>query len=414
MPKAGEKIVPYLKKILKWIIISGVVGVVTGLFGSFFCMLINRSTELFLQQDWMIWLLPLAGLAIALLYKLAKKENVEGTDRVINIEKGPAHKIVMTPLISISTILTRLFGGSVGTEGAAIQLGGSLASNIGRIFRLDDTDRKIIIMCGISAGFASVVGTPVTAVALAIELAGVGVVFYSALLPCAVSAAVGISMTKLFGLEFERYTILDIPDMTAVSALQVAAVSAMCAVVAIFFCVALQKTVSLYKRFIPNHFIKALAGGTAIAVLSVLASTDIYSGDGMRMIHQSFSEISQPQDFALKTVFTALAIGAGFKGGEIVPSWAVGASFGNFAGRLMGLSPSFGAGIGLVAVFCGMVNCPLTAFILGIELFGGQGLLYFIIACALSYVLSGYYGLYPSQKIWFSKVRAEFINKNTE
>ncbi|WP_066684025.1 chloride channel protein [Christensenella intestinihominis] len=415
MHKFWSKATPYLKSFLRWVLCSVAVGAAAGTIGSVFCILINQSSQFFTEHNWLVWLLPVGGICIVLLYRWCKKSHDNGTDTVIfSVRRTDRIPSVMVPLIFISTLLTRAFGGSVGTEGAAIQLGGGLASTLGRLFRMTAKEKKIMIMCGISAGFAAVVGTPVTAIVLALELAGIGVVFYSALLPCALSSVTGFLIASAFRIDFPRYMLEGIPALGPISIIQVVILAALCGLVSILFCVALRKSKQFYEHVFPGKMPRIIAGGLIIVGLTYLAGNNLYNGDSIGLIGAAVNGTSAPQDFLWKIVFTALTIGAGYKGGEIVPTFVIGATFGGFAGNLLGLSPSMGAGIGLVSVFCGAVNCPLTAFVLGLEVFGSGAGLFFLLACAVSYVFSGYYGIYPSQKIWFDKLRAVFVGRNAE
>lgn len=415
MRKFWNNITPYLKSFLKWVICSVAVGAVAGTVGSVFCLLINQSSRFFLEHNWMIWLLPVGGVCIVLLYRKCKKSHDNGTDTVIfSVRRTDRIPTVMVPLIFASTLITRAFGGSVGTEGAAIQLGGGLASSLGRLFHMDVKEKRIMIMCGISAGFAAVVGTPVTAIVLALELVGIGVVYYSAILPCALSSVVGFMIASAFHIDFPRYTLKGVPELGPISIIQVVVLAALCGLVSILFCIALRKTKQFYEHAFPRKIPRVIAGGLIIVGLTYLVGSNLYNGDSIGLIGAAVNGTSAPQDFLWKIAFTSLTVSAGFKGGEIVPTFVVGATFGSFVGNLLGLSPSVGAGIGLVAVFCGAVNCPLTAFVLGLEVFGSGAGLFFLLACAVSYVFSGYYGLYPSQKIWFDKLQAAFVDKNAE
>ena len=405
----------YVKTFLKWVLYAGVIGIAVGILGSLFAMLINTSSGFFLEHNWIIWLLPAGGVLITLLYRWSKKSHDNGTDTVIqsvrNSDRIPA---VMVPLIFISTLITRLFGGSVGAEGAAIQLGGGLSSSIGKWLHMNDQEEKIVIMCGISAGFSAVVGTPMTSIILAIELAGVGVMFYSAILPCTLSSIIAFGIAQMFHVDFPQYQVTGLPALDVVSCVQVILLAAMGGLVSILLCASLRTSKMLYQKAFPNKAIRAAAGGFIIVGLTYLVGSNLYNGDSLPLIGTAVANAAGGQEFLLKILFTVVTIGAGFKGGEIVPTLVIGATFGSFAGELMGLSPSFGAAIGLVSVFCGAINSPMTAFVIGIELFGANGALFYLIACALGYVCSGYFGLYPSQKIWFDKLSHKFIKKNAE
>ena len=193
----------------------------------------------------------------------------------------------------------------------------------------------------------------------------------------------------------------------------VAVLAVGCALVSILFCRGLHITEHLAARVLKDPFLRAAAGGCVIVAATLLLGTTDYNGAGMDVVARALSGQADPWAWLLKLAFTAVTIGCGFKGGEVVPSFFVGATFGCVLGGLLGLPPAFAAAIGLVSVFCGAVNCPIASVILSIELFGSGGLVYFAAACALSYLLSGYCGLYSSQTILYSKLKAEFINVHT-
>ncbi len=399
---------------LRWIVIAAVVGLVVGLVGVFFHLSVEKATELRTEFPWLIWLLPFGGVGIVWIYKRAGMENDRGTNLVLDaVRSNDPLTIKTAPLIFISTVITHLFGGSSGREGAALQIGGSIASYIGTHIRLDEKEQRIITMCGMSAGFAALFGTPIAAVVFAMEVVSVGVIYHSAGVPCVISAAVGAYVASLFGIEATAFTLVgEIPAVSIIMMAKTAVFGVLCALVSMLFCLILKKVHHLYDK-IPNRMAAAFIGGVIVVALTYVFGTRDYNGAGMDVINRAVAGEARPEAFLLKMIFTAFTLGAGFKGGEIVPTLFVGATFGNIAGNLLGIGPSLGAGLGMAALFCGVTNCPITSVFLSIELFGPEGLLYYVIACAVSYRLSGYYGLYSAQKIVYSKQGFEFINKKT-
>jgi H+/Cl- antiporter ClcA len=406
-----KSIYVYLYTFLKWTVISAFVGLAGGLVGVFFHKSVETATHLREQNGWLLWLLPVGGLLIVLLYRLSKVNKNIGTNEIISSirsdEKVPA---VLAPLIFVSTTITHLFGGSAGREGAALQIGGTIGYHSGRLFRLDEKDMHLIVLCGMSAVFAALFGTPLTATIFAMEVVSVGVIYYSGLVPCLFSSLVAYELSLLLGAEPVRFTLQIVPDASAVTILRIIALAALCAAVSIFFCISLHKTHSLLEKLIKNDYIRILAGGAAIIALTLFLGTRDYNGAGMDIITRAVGGEARPEAFVLKIIFTAITIGAGFKGGEIVPTFFIGATFGCAAGSLLGLDAGFSAAIGITALFCGVVNCPVSSIFLSIELFGANGVILFAIACAVTNMLSGNYGLYKSQKIMYSKLRAEYIN----
>lgn len=400
---------------LKWTACACVVGTVMGLLGTLFHLCMEFANHTRTEYDWLLWLLPVGGAAIALLYRVSGMEQDQGTNLVITSVRSTEQISIKTaPLIFVSTFLTHLLGGSSGREGAALQLGGSVASQIGRWLRLDDKDERIIIMCGMSSGFAALFGAPLAAAIFSMEVISVGVMYYAAIVPCVLAAVIGFSIAHAFGIAPTAFSITGIPEVGVASIAQVVVLAALCAGISVVFCKFMHWTGGVYRRLIPNSIWRAVIGGALVVALSYLFCTRDYNGAGMHIIHNAMAGTARPEAFVLKMLFTAITLGAGFKGGEIVPTFFVGATFGCVVGGLLGLHPSFGAAIGLISLFCGVVNCPLTSLVLSVEIFGAEGLLLFGIATAVSYMLSGYYGLYSGQKIMYSKLKPEFINKNSK
>lgn len=397
-----------------WVIFGSVIGVVVGIVGVLFHFGIEYATEFRVANPGILWLLPFGGLLIVLLYRLEGIKKDRGTNFIlVAVRSNEKVSVKMAPLIFISAIITHLLGGSSGREGAALQLGGSISAKLGRLVKLDEKDERVITMCGMSAAFAALFGTPITSVLFSMEVITVGVMHYSAIVPCIVSALIGAGIAACFGISPTAFVLKGVPmGITMSDAGSVVLLAISCAVLSMVFC-AIMKTISAaYKKYIPNPYVRAFAGGCIVIALTYLVGVRDYNGAGMDIITRAIEGEAKPEAFFLKILFTAFTLGAGFKGGEIVPAFFVGATFGNVMGHIVGLDPSFAAGIGLAAIFCGVTNCPLTALMLSVELFGIQGLGYYALACAISYMLSGYYGLYSEQKIMYSKFRPEFINKN--
>ena len=372
----------------KWALYAIGVGILVGAVGAAFHIGIDWAAGLRAQCPRIVWLLPVGGVAIVLLYRACGMEKDRGTNLVLAaVREAEPIRLRTAPLIFLSTIITHLVGGSAGREGAALQLGGSLAACIGRKIRLDAKDGRVMVMCGMSAAFSALFGTPITAAVFSMEVVSVGVMYYAAIVPCLISAQVGLLIARCFGLHLEGgYLVPQAAVLSPWSMLQAAALGALCALVSIVFCVVMHRTPKLYGRCLPSTLLRAAVGGGQ----------------------------ARPEAFLLKILFTAVTLGAGFKGGEIVPVFFTGATFGCVAAPFLGLPASFGAALGMTAVFCGVTNCPMTSLFLAYELFGGQGLPLFALSCAVAYMLSGYYGLYSEQKIVYSKFRPEFIDKKAE
>ena len=404
-----------IRYFLQWTFISGMSGVTIGLAGTLCGLGIQKATAFWKSHSWTLYLLPLVGLLIVWLYRFAHEEKNRGTDMVLDSISSTEEVTPATaPLIFISTLLSHLATASVGREGAALQLGGSLGNLIGKAFRLDEKDRKIAIMCGMSAGFSAIFGTPLAAAVFAMEVISIGVMYYAALVPCVFSAFVGVSVAKFLGLAPEHYEIGLVPEFGASSALLTVLIGILCACVGIFLCVSLHQCGHAYRKVFPNPYIRVLAGSAIFIVLTLLFPARLYNGSGAQIIEMVFEGEKIPvYAFLMKILFTGVALGAGFKGGEIVPTLTVGAAFGYLMSLVTGLPAGLCASVGMACLFVSVTNCPVSTMFMAFELFGFAAMPYYAIAVAVCFTLSGYYGLYHSQKFVYSKIRTEFINRKS-
>lgn len=403
----------YVQALVKWLALAAVTGCCCGVVGALFHIGVHEATQLRSDHPWLLWCLPLAGIVIVAFYKLTGTEG-QGTNDIIDaVHLGKGLRIWLLPAIFFSTVLTHLCGGSAGREGAALQMGGTIGYHTGRLFRMDDRDMRTATMTGMAAFFAALFGTPLTATIFAIVVISIGVMYHAALIPCLTASLVAYWISLAMGVEPTRF-LVEAPALEAGTLLRVAVLGAGCALVSVLFCGAVHGAEHQLKRRVPNPWLRAVIGGCAVIVLTLLCGSTDYNGAGMEIITAAVEEgTARPAAFLLKILFTAVTLGAGFKGGEVVPSFFVGATFGCVAGPLLGLPAGFSAAVGLVAVFCGAVNCPMASIFLSVELFGDGGLLYFALACGVSYMLSGYNGLYSSQTILYSKLKAKYINVHT-
>ena len=396
----------------KWLAVGGLIGGVGGVIGSAFHIGVDYATRIRTAHPWILYLLPLLGLVIAGLYRLAKVEGKDTNAVIESVHFGKNVPVLLVPVIFLSTVLTHLGGGSAGREGAALQIGGGIGFETGRLLHLGQKDLPLATLCGMSAVFSALFGTPLTATVFAMEVISVGVFYYAGLLPCLTAALVGYGVSLAMSVPPTRFTVAA-PGLNAWTMVLVILLAIGCGVVSILFCRGLQGSGRLAAKLLPNPFVRVFVGGLLVIALTLLVGSTDYNGAGMSVVEQAVGGQVSGWAWILKLLFTAVTIGFGFKGGEVVPSFFVGAAFGCLLGGFLGLPAGFGAAIGLVAVFCGAVNCPIASVLLSVEIFGIGGLLYFAMACAISYLLSGYCGLYSSQTILYSKLRAEFINIHT-
>ena len=401
----------YAVTLLKWMVLGGVIGLVGGIIGSLFHIGVDTATQARLAHPWVLYLMPVGGLAIVGLYRLTKTEGKGTNDIIASVHFGEQVPGLLVPVIFVSTVITNLCGGSAGREGAALQIGGGIGYQAGRLLRLGEKDLPLATLCGMSGVFAALFGTPLTATVFALEVISVGVLYYAGLVPCLTAALTGYLVSVLMGVPPTRFTVT-VPGLEVRTMLLVMVLALLCAVVSILFCRGLHGVEHLLKRTLKNPYLRVAVGAAVLIGLTLLTNGD-YNGAGMEVIGRAIAGQADPWAWVWKLLFTAITIGCGFRGGEVVPSFFVGAAFGCVAAGWLGLPAGFGAAMGLVSVFCGAVNCPLASIILSVELFGSGDLLYFAMACSISYLISGYCGLYSSQTILYSKLRAEFINVRT-
>lgn len=397
--------------LLRWMGFAIYTGVILGVIGAIFSNCLRKSIAMRIDSPHLIFLLPIGGVVIVALYKLLNYSKDGGTDLVLeSVQSGKEIPLKVTPLIFAGTILTQAFGGSAGREGAALQLGGSVGNQIGKLFNIDKADKKVFVMCGMSAAFSALFGTPIASAIFSMEVVNIGIMQYSALVPCVISSLVASAVAVRLGAVPEHFTVTNILDFSFVTASKTILLACFCAGVSVIFCILLKSVRKFMSSFLPNQFGRVFVGATIIIILTVFLDTWDYSGTGMELIEKAIRGESHSSDFIWKMIFTAITLASGFKGGEIVPSFCIGATFGCFFGYLFGMSPSLCASIGMVSLFCGVTNCPISSLIIAIELFGMDAIHYYMLAIAISYMLSGYYGLYHSQKFTLSKYHIKEID----
>ena len=374
----------------RWCLFAVIIGVVVGAVGAAFEHALEWATETRQEQSWTLYFLPLVGVFIAFWYSKMDMPLERGTNFI-------------------------LCGGSAGREGAALQLGGAISGNIGHLMHLDDKDSRTITMCGMAACFSALFGTPLAASVFAMEVISVGVMYYAALFPSILASVIAHQVALQLGGGTTAFTLSGVPENTDVLLIvKLVAFGVVCAGLSALVCVIFHKIGHLFKHFLPNQYACIAVGGAVVVLISLLLGTRDYNGAGMQVIERAIAGHAAYEAFFLKLVLTAITIGVGYKGGEIVPVLFIGATFGAAYGGFFGLAPSFAAGLGMTAVFCGVTNSPLTSILLAYELFGGQSLALFALVIAISYMLSGYYGLYSEQKIIYSKLQPRYIDRKTK
>lgn len=392
--------------LLKWILLGTLVGLVVGIVASTFGHVLGFVNGLRGEYPMIRLGLPFGGLVIVFLYRFFKNHSDKGTNTVIaSLRSETQIPGRMAPLIFAGTTITHLFGGSAGREGAALQIGGSIANKMGSLMNLEHHDRRTIIMCGMSAGFSALFGTPMAAAVFSMEVVRVGVMQYSGFVPCVVSSMVAHFVAQFMKVPPEVFHLHEIPAITLIGFGQILLFGCVTALVSVLFCVVLHEAEHLYEHTFKNPYIRIAAAGVLVLGLSFVPGFDIYLGSGMGTIEEIFHHGESVPWFAflLKMLFTAMTLGAGFKGGEIVPSFTIGAAFGFVSAGLFGLSVELAAACGMIGVFCGVTNSPITSLLIAFELFGYEAMPWFLTTVAITYMLSGYHSLYREQRFAESK-----------
>jgi H+/Cl- antiporter ClcA len=392
--------------LLKWIVLGGGVGLLTGTASAFFLKSLDFVTDLRLAHPWLLLLLPLGGALVSFMYFKYGGSSAKGNNLILEqIQAGNEPiPLRMAPLVLFGTLITHLFGGSAGREGTAVQMGGSLADWFGKVLKVGPADRRILLICGISGGFGSIFGTPLAGTVFGLEVLAIGLISHEALIPAFIASFAGnLTATSIWGVTHLHYPIGDIPSLSFIVILKVVFASILFGLTSILFSELTHALKKGYTRLFTNPVIKSAAGGVVIIALVYVLGTRDYLGLGIPLIQDSFSGDVAPFAFLGKLVFTSLTLGAGFQGGEVTPLFAIGATLGHTLAGFLHLYAPFLAGLGFVAVFCGATNTPIACFLMGIELFGAEGAVYLFIACLVSYLFSGHTGIYTSQQIGTSK-----------
>ena len=386
------------------------IGIICGAVGAVFSISISKVTVLRISYPYLLYMLPLAGITIVFIYK---KFNVSGlgTDEVIvAAREGSNMQFLQVPAIFIGTILTHLCGGSAGREGAALQIGGGIANKLSRTLKLNQNDTKILTRVGMAACFSALFGTPVAATAFGTMVVNVGTIPYSAIFPGLLASIISADLAAFLGASPERFHVAA-PVFSHVMLLKVAVLSVLCAVVSVLFINILHFVGELYKKYFNNAYYKVIFGGFLIIILTIILQTGDYNGAGVNVIERTIEHgQAKPFAFLIKILFTAITLEAGFKGGEVVPSFFIGATFACWIAPLLGIPAGFGAAIGMIGVFGGATNSFLSPLFLSVEVFQSAGFLYFAVVSIICYLFSGYSGLYSSQKIVYSKLGIEQID----
>ncbi|MFC6647386.1 voltage-gated chloride channel family protein [Granulicella cerasi] len=407
-------------ELFRWTPVAIAVGLMAGAASALLLWSLNVATAIREAHRWMIWLLAPVGLCVGLLYKHFGKDVEAGNNLIIDEVHDPKRtiKLRMTPFILIGTFLTHLFGGSAGREGTAIQTGASLADQLARPLGLNAAGRRVLLMAGISAGFASVFGTPLAGAIFGLEVLAVGAVSYDAIAPCFLAAFVGDLTThhllQLVHMGHTIYKVDEVPALAASNLLMAMAAGAVFGLMAMFFARTTHAISAFAKKHITRPELRPFLGGAIVSCAVFALGTTRYIGLGVPVIQESFLHQVHPWDFMAKSLFTSLTLGTGFKGGEVTPLFYIGATLGNALSHVLPLPVSLLAGMGFVAVFAGAANTPIASALMAVELFGADAGAFAAIACVGAYLFSGRAGIYHAQRAGVGKQLPEALAAKAE
>ena len=386
---------------IQWLFISFLVGALVGSASAFFLWILDWATLWRESHSWMLMLLPVGGTIIGLIYHYLGKDVVKGNNQLIDEFHNPTKVIPfrMAPIVLLCTVLTHIVGGSAGREGTAVQMGGAISDQFTKLFGFDEKQRKILIVIGISAGFASVFGTPLAGTIFALEVLIIGRLRYEALIPSLFSAIIANYTCEAWHVKHTHYHVSFIPELTPLHVLWAVLAGIFFGLASIFFSKITHFWANFFKSKISFPPLRPFIGGIVLFLAIWLVGTTKYIGLGVPTIVESFESKLGSFDFFLKILFTSFTLGSGFKGGEVTPLFFIGATLGNALSWFIPLPLSLLAGMGFVGVFSGSSNTPIACTIMGIELFGIHAGGYIAIACFIAYLFSGHTGIYTSQII---------------
>ncbi|MGL5380676.1 chloride channel protein [Clostridium sp.] len=388
-------------RVIKLVVISGIIGGLSGVIIGIFLIVLEKAIELNLEQYWLIVFLPLSGLLMTFLYKKYGKNSKRGNNLIIENINGNEEKIhfIMAPLVFMGTVLTHIFGGSVGREGTGVQIGGTIGNSLANIFKKTDLDRKILLISGVSAGFSAVFGTPIAGTIFAVEISTVGNLNYASMLPAVTAAIIGDKVARLVGVTHTHFQIPQIESFAGMNIEKVIILSICFGLISKLFVYMIHLVKDIFNKYIKNDYIKILIGGSIMVGITFLLGNRVYNNLSLGLLMDSFDGNAPYFAFLIKLLLTTLCLGVGYQGGEVTPLFVIGATLGATLSPILGLPVTFAAALGLIGVFAGATNAPIASFVLYLELFGSNDMIFAMIVCIISVFISGKKGIYSSQ-VW--------------
>jgi len=386
----------------RWLTLGTLVGALCGGASAGFLWLLDRATHFRTSHEEIIYALPIAGLVLGWVYHRLGTSIRGGNDLVIDrLHDGGAEiPLRMASMVLFGTLLTHLFGGSAGREGTAVQMGASLSDWVSHRLKLSAELRRDVLTAGVAAGFGSVFGTPIAGAIFAVEVVVIGRIDHRALAPALVASLVGDLVTRGLGIEHTAYPAAPHVALTPLLLVEWLALSGAVALTTAVF-IELTHFIKLRgASLLPSLPIRMAVGGLVVVALWKVVGTSDYLGLGIPTILRAFEDPTLPvSTFALKLLFTAVTLGAGFIGGEVTPLFFMGAALGSVAARLFGIPLALGAGVGMAAVFAASSNTPIALSIMAMELLGGSAFPHVAIVCVLSHLLVGHRSIYLAQRL---------------
>ena len=405
MDKLKNFEVQMLKKMLVWCSLAVVIGICAGFTSTLFLHSVDWAIAFRRSHDWIIIFLPLIGFLMAWFYKTYGREVQNGNNLIIDEIHEPTKTIPfrMVPMIFLGAVTSHLFGASVGREGAAVQMSAGISDQFSKYLGKFYNNRKLILMMGMSAGFSSIFGTPIAGAIFGFEVLFIGTLVYDALLPCLVAAVFGYYTALLLGVSHPHYFYMEVPAVSFTGIWSAVVAGIIFGLIAKFFVWSIYKVKNLYQEKIKNDLLPPVIGGAIMAVCYYLFGSDRYHSLGQDVIYASFNQHVYPWDFFGKIFTTALSVGSGFRGGEVMSLFYIGSTLGNSLAFVLPLEYPLLAALGFVSVFAGAANVPIASVILAFELFGPGIGVYAALAIVASYLFSGRSGIYHSQRTKFEK-----------